>query len=134
MTHYNTNLKMIRKSANIPDDDSDFDMELRLALDKAYGLINILLERYTPVPLTGTIPAIIQEIEADIGAGYFKEVKIEPVEGERVKKHYLRERGEDLLNEYIATKYQATGENRGNFFRHHKTPRKLRIDAGDDEL
>jgi len=134
MPQYNDNLKLIKKSCNIDDDNTDFDIKLRAALSKAYEYINIMLERYTTVPLTGTIPRIILEIEADIGGGYFKEVMTVPVEGERTKRHILRERGEELLNTYIATKYQATGENRANFFRHNKTDRRLRIDAGDDDL
>ncbi len=134
MTSYNTNLKLIKKMVNVDVDEETFDLDLRTCLSKAYNWMNNQLERYTTVPLTGTIPAIVLEIEADLAAGMFKEQRTIPVEGERIKRNLLRERGEDALAEYIKTKYQPSGERRGTFFRHSKDSAYFDIAAEDHDV
>lgn len=129
-THYNTDKIRIKRVCNIEALNLDFDDDLDQALQNAYHFINNTLARYTTVPLTGTIPDMIIRIEADIGGGLYKEEKVEPAEGERVKKHILRERGEVALLEFIKTNYEASGSRRSSFFRCSQKSTRMRIDAG----
>lgn len=132
--NYNADdLTLIKRAANIPTAVTTHDTDLKANLTASYNWINLQLDRFTTVPLS-TIPNIIKEIEADIAAGMFKEEKTEPVEGERMKRNLLRERGENALLEYIKTTYQSKGENRANFFRHGKSTARREIDARDREL
>lgn len=136
MSHtYSEDLKMVKQAANVPEDVDSFDQELGTMLLKAYNWMNNMLIRYTTAPLTGTIPEIIKECEADIAAGYFKEQKTTPVEGERIRKHLLRERGEQCLLDYIETTFTSTSPiNRANAFRHNKENRRLNISGTDEDV
>ena len=106
-THYNADLTRIKRVCNILSTETAFDDDLGQALQDAYVFINNAIGKYTTVPLGGSIPDMILSIEADIGGGRFKESKVVPAEGERVKKHIFRERGEAALLEYIATNYEG---------------------------
>lgn len=134
MTSYNDQLKLVKRMVNVDGDVDTFDQDLRTCLVKAYNWINNQLERYTTVPLSAPVGAIILEIEADIAAGMFNEQRTIPVEGERLKRNLLRERGEDALAQYIKTKYQPSGERRGSFFRHSKDAAYFDIAAEDDDV
>lgn len=131
--HYNIGLALVKSVSNIDDTNSDFDDDLRRSLNQAYSRINIQLEPYTTVPLAAPDNMIIQ-IEADIGAGLFKEERVIPAEGERTRTHILRERGEQALADYIKTKYLPSGDRRSNFFKHVKDDRKMQIDGTDEDV
>jgi phage gp36-like protein len=133
MVSYNADLVKVKQVANIESSISTFDTELQAKLDAAYNYINLILDRYTTVPLT-TVPDIIKEIEADIAAGYFKEDRTVPVEGERIQKSILRARGEEKLQAYIDTTHTLKGGNRRNLFRHNKNRVKPAVDRDDADL
>lgn len=135
MTNYNSDdLTLVKRVTNI--DNTDFNTELTACLNQAYNMMNMALDAVTTTPLTGAdITNLVKEIEANIAGGLFKEEKTVPVEGERVKKHILRERGEELLREYIATYHKGkTPKKRGSLFRHSKSEVRLNIDAEDEDL
>ena len=135
MSHtYSDDLKMVKQAAFVPEDNDSFDQELGTMLLKAYNWMNNMLVRYTTVPLT-SVPEIIKECEADIAAGFFKEQKAVPVEGERTRKHLLRERGEQCLMDYITTTFLSTSpSSRANAFRHIKADRRLNISGTDEDV
>jgi len=137
MTNYNLNdLTLIKRVTNIDYTETAFNTQLQACLDQAYNTMNMSLDGVTTTPLTGgDITNLIKEIEANIAGGLFKEEKTIPTEGERVKKHILRERGEEMLRDYIATYHKGkTPKKRGSLFRHSKSKVKFNIYAEDEDL
>jgi hypothetical protein len=134
---YNADLVRVKQAANIATTNSDFDTELTEARDKAYNFMNNILVVTAPaIPLTGLSTGdtnLICQIEADMAAGFFKEQTTQPVEGERTKKHILRERAEQMLQSFIGSHYGATGSRRSSFFRNTRTARRLEIDASEPD-
>jgi flagellar capping protein FliD len=126
--YYNADLTLIKQKCVIPSSSSSFDVQLTSSLREAFDYMNGILKRYTTLPLTTS--DTLAEIEANIAAGMFKEEQTTPVEGERVKKHILRERGEAALAEYIKTNYEASGSRRSSFFKCSQKSSRMRIDAG----
>jgi len=130
---YNADLVRVKQAANIAVANNDFTTELTEVQDKAYNFMNNILVVTAPaVPLTGLSAGdtlLIQQIEADMAAGFFKEQTTVPVEGERTKKHILRERAEQMLQSFIGSHYGAVGSRRGNFFRNTRIARRQKIDA-----
>jgi hypothetical protein len=115
--YYNTDLVLIKQKTKIAV--ASFDTPLESSLREAYNYMNQVLSRYTTVPLTTS--TTLAEIEANIAAGMWMEENTLPVEGERVKKHILRERGEEQLEEYIASNYGPETTKRAGRFRHGKS-------------
>lgn len=132
LTYYNADLVLIKQKVVVELLVLSFDTQLTSALREAYNWMNGVLVRYTAVPLTTS--STLAEIEANIAAGFFKEERALPVEGERVKKHILRERGEQQLQDYIATNYGPETTKRAAMFRHGKNAEKMRMDMGDDDI
>lgn len=133
-TYYNTSLVRIKRACNIESAVTDFDDDLGQALQDAYHFINNALAKYTTTPLSGTVPDMIIRIESDIGGGLFKEVKTNPVEGERLKRHILRERGEAALLEYISTNYEGSnsgGAEESLYFSGYRNDAKTNIEVDD---
>jgi hypothetical protein len=128
--YYNTDLVLIKQKTKIAN--SSFDVPLESSLREAYNYMNQVLSRYATVPLVTS--TTLAEIEANIAAGMWMEENAVPVEGERVKKHILRERGEEALKEYVASNYGPETTKRAGMFRHGKNDQKLRIDMGDDDI
>jgi hypothetical protein len=128
--YYNTDLVLIKQKVNIAN--ASFDTQLESCLREAYNWMNQVLVRHTAVPLVTS--TTLAEIEANIAAGMWKEEKTLPVEGERIKKNILRERGEEALKEYIASNYGPETTRRAGMFRHGKNDQKLRMDMGDDDI
>jgi hypothetical protein len=135
---YNADLNRIKQATHTELTNTDFDIKLGEARDKAYNFMNTLLEGAgATVPLTGLNAGdtkLIQQIEADMAAGFFKEETTEPIEGERVKKHILRERAEQMLTAFMATKYQGAPKNRANQFRHGKNRTRFKMDQSDEDI
>ena len=131
MASYNLDLVLIKQALNISE--VTFDTDLQARLNAAYNWINNQLARYTTVPLA-VVPDIIKEIEADIAAGFFKENKTVPVEGERVQASILRTRGEKNLQAYIDTIYAKKGGGRSSLFRHGKNRVKMSLDNEDPDI
>jgi len=128
--YYNADLVLVKQKANVAV--ASHDAQLESCLREAYNYMNSILKRYTTVPLATTNN--LAEIEANIAAGMFKEEKTTPVEGERVKKHILRERGEQALLDYIASEFGPETTKRAAMFRHGKNKTKPRMDQGDEDL
>jgi hypothetical protein len=130
---YNTDLLRIKREANIDTLNLDFDTDLLAALEEASRWMDLKLSAYTAVPLTSPV-LLIQDIEAKIGAGLFKERRTIPVEGERTRKHIIRETGETWLADYIKATYAPpAGANRAARMIHGKDYRRLRIDAAGQD-
>ncbi len=126
---YNTDLLRIKREANIDSTNPDFDTDLTAALEEASRWMDLRLSAYTTVPLASPV-LLIQDIEAKIGAGLFKERRTVPVEGERTRKHIIRETGEAWLQDYITANFAPqAGVHRGGRMVHGKETRRLRIDA-----
>lgn len=135
---YNADLFRIKQVANIEFSNTDFDVKLGEVRDKAYNYINAVLEGAgATVPLTGLSTGntkLLQQIEADMAAGFFKEDVTQPVEGERVKKHILRERAEQMLEQLVDTLYHSSPKNRAGLFRHGKNKTKFKMDQSDEDV
>lgn len=127
LAYYNTDLVLVKQKAKVAN--TSFDVQLESSLREAYDYMNSILKRYTTIPLTTS--NTLAEIEANIAAGMFKEEATTPVEGERVKKHILRERGEQQLQEYIASEYGPKTTKRAAMFRHGKNYEKMQVNQGD---
>ena len=86
---------------SIPLSDATEDTVLDAKLVEADAEINIILGRYTTVPLTGTIPQEIKDIAADKAAARYEEDK----DSRDPRITAWRTRAEKNLADYIATNY-----------------------------
>jgi len=129
---YADDMSGVKLVLDIPDDDVNDDDLIQRCQNQAFAWMNREAKQYTAVPLTGDdITDDVKEIEDDIAAGYFREVKTKPVEGERVKKHIFRERGEDNWFSYIANNFKPKGANRRRFCVHGKSGQRFQVDVQD---